>query len=415
MDDISDEATTENVNDIVSQLGSIFNISAEKCKIKRTARSSKCCRKLRKKPWFNVRCETKRKAFFIAKNNVRANDNVAHKNVLKNSSKEYKKQLCKEQKLYFKEVNEKLKNLSSTDPKEFWKIINKSNDSDGNVNNAPDIQEFTDHFAELNDGNVIPDDTEDYLKRCADLNSNDVLDKPITEEEVLYCIKRLRNNKAMGDDLILNEYIKSSADILKTIYVKLFNVILNSGKIPESWSRGVILPLYKKKGSKANVDNYRGITIMSCLGKLFTSIVNVRLTKFTESIELIGAQQAGFRKGYSTMDHVFTFKCLLDLYLSKKKKLYCAFIDYRKAFDSVDRVSLWKKLLSGGINGKLFNIVFNMYKQAKSCVRVNGSKSDFFNCLAGVRQGENLSPLLFAIFLCDLEISCTTNMKVYLF
>ena len=80
---------------------------------------------------------------------------------------------------------------------------------------------------------------------------------------------------------------------------------------------------------------YRGITIMSCLGKLFTSVINARLTKFVENIELIGAEQAGFRKGFSTADHIFTFKCILDLYSSRKKKLFCAFIDYKKAFDSV--------------------------------------------------------------------------------
>ena len=70
----------------------------------------------------------------------------------------------------------------------------------------------------------------------------------------------------------------------------------------------------------------------------------------------------------------------------------------------MDRVNLWKKLLSNNINGKLFNIIFNMYKQAKSCVKLNGNKSGYFDCLAGVRQGENLSPLLFAIFLSDLEM-----------
>ena len=153
------------------------------------------------------------------------------------------------------------------------------------------------------------------------------------------------------------------------IYEKLFNVILNTGIIPDSWSNGTIIPLFKKKGDKMNVDNYRGITIMSCLGKLFTSVINARLTEFIDYAGIIGSEQAGFRKGYSTSDHIFTFKCLLDLYLGKRKKLFCAFIDYKKAFDSVDRVCLWKKLIKTGISGKVFKIIYNMYKNAKSYVK----------------------------------------------
>ena len=164
----------------------------------------------------------------------------------------------------------------------------------------------------------------------------------------------------------------------------------------------IILPLYKK-GDRLNVDNYRGITILSCLGKLFTAFVNERLTKFTDKHGIIGPEQAGFRAGFSTMDHVLAFKLLIDLYLHKKKRLYVAFIDYSKAFDRIDRVCLWDKILSQNVTGKMFQVIFNLYKQAKSCVKVNGSKSEFFPCMTGVRQGENLSPLLFAMYLSDLS------------
>ena len=110
-----------------------------------------------------------------------------------------------------------------------------------------------------------------------------------------------------------------------------------------------------------------------------------------------------FRKSYSILDHIFNIKCLLDLYLCKKQKLFCAFIDYKNAFDSVDRIALWQKLLDRTIDGKVLVIIRNMYQQAKSCVRVNGMLSEFFRSGVGVRQGENLSPLLFSLFLSDLE------------
>ena len=106
---------------------------------------------------------------------------------------------------------------------------------------------------------------------------------------------------------------------------------------------------------------------------------------------------------YSTMDHVFTLKSLIDIFLHKKKKLFCAFVDFKKAFDTVWRSGLWIKLISFGITGKLFNVIRNIYNNIKSCVQENGQKSDYFSCYTGVRQGENLSPLLFALYLNDLE------------
>ena len=167
---------------------------------------------------------------------------------------------------------------------------------------------------------------------------------------------------------------------------------------------GIIRPIYKKKGSINDPDNYRGITLLSCIGKLFTSIINERLSKFLNNNNLIGEEQAGFREKYSTIDHIFVLHSVLDLYLSQKKIIYCAFIDYKKAFDSIDRTSLWYKLIQNNIRGKVFRVIRNMYANLKSCVINDNETSDFFKCNIGVRQGENLSPLLFALYLNDFEI-----------
>ena len=90
--------------------------------------------------------------------------------------------------------------------------------------------------------------------------------------------------------------------------------------------------------------------------------------------------------------------------MSQKKIIYLAFIDYKKAFDSIDRTSLWYKLIQNNIRGKVFRVIRNMYADLKSCVTNNNETSDFFKCNIGVRQGENLSPLLFALYLNDFEI-----------
>ena len=136
-----------------------------------------------------------------------------------------------------------------------------------------------------------------------------------------FWVNKLKNNKAVGIDRILNEFIKCSIDIMIPLYVKLFNKILDSGEIPEDWLVGLIIPIYKNKGSKEEANNYRGITLLSCLGKLFTSILNDRLTEFCENNAILNESQAGFRKGYSTLDHIFTLKTLWN-FLSLKRKGY---------------------------------------------------------------------------------------------
>ena len=113
--------------------------------------------------------------------------------------------------------------------------------------------------------------------------------------------------------------------------------------------------------------------------------------------------QAGFRELYSTIDHGFTLYIIFNLYKRLNKDLYMAFIDYAKAFDTIWRAGLWIKLLDMGISGKFLNIIKKMYEKSKSCVFVNNIKSDSFSSEMGVKQGEILSPLLFALYINDLE------------
>lgn len=114
------------------------------------------------------------------------------------------------------------------------------------------------------------------------------------------------------------------------IFCKLFNVVLDSGIVPENWLIGIIKPIYKNKGDKSNPDNFRAITLISCRGKLFTSILNARLNEFSNEFEVISKNQAGFRKSHSTVDNIFVLYSLISLYLSSGKKLFCTFIDFRR-------------------------------------------------------------------------------------
>ena len=120
----------------------------------------------------------------------------------------------------------------------------------------------------------------------------------------------------------------------------LFNKLFDLEYFPESWSEGFIVPLHKK-GSKDDVNNYRGITLLSTLGKLFTSILNNRLKTWAEEYHVYVEAQAGFRASMGTTDNIFVMHGVINHLLNKGEKLFCAFVDFTKAFDYVVREVLW--------------------------------------------------------------------------
>ena len=104
------------------------------------------------------------------------------------------------------------------------------------------------------------------------------------------------------------------------LYCKLFNRVLETGFMPKSWLEGIIIPIYKNKSDPKNPSNYRPITILSCLSKLFTSVLNDRLTLYLNENNILNENQAGFRKDYSCTDHIFTLHSLFEILRKRKKK-----------------------------------------------------------------------------------------------
>ena len=159
----------------------------------------------------------------------------------------------------------------------------------------------------------------------------------------------------------MNECFIESSDILSGHLCDIFNAILNIGIYPKQWSEGIIIPL-QKKGSGDDVNNYRGITLLSCFSKLFTSILNKRIECFCENNNTISDAQFGFRKGRSTVDAIFILLSLVQHRLNKKERLYVAFIDMMKCFDTIYRDGLWLKLFQTSITGRVLRILRNMYQ-----------------------------------------------------
>ena len=158
-----------------------------------------------------------------------------------------------------------------------------------------------------------------------------------------------------------------------------------------------------KKDDVNEVSNYRGITLLSTIGKLFTRLLNIRLNSWAENYSIYIEAQAGFRKHMSTVDNIFVLSGLITHCININEHLYCCFVDFTKAFDFVVRDILWYKLLKAGVRGRMLDIVKSIYSVVKSQVKHNNTLSDSFTCNIGVRQGDCLSPFLFAMYLNDLE------------
>ena len=231
------------------------------------------------------------------------------------------------------------------------------------------------------------------------------LDYLINETEIRIAVKKLKNNKSSFSDKIKNEMIKSAVNELMPVYLKLFNTVLRSGIMPQTWCNGIITPIFKS-GVKSDPSNYRGICISSCLGKLFCSILNQRLLDHVKSLDILHKSQIGFLANNRTADHVLTLRTLIDKYVhGHQTKVYACFVDFRKAFDSVWLDGLLFKLLQYNVGGKFFSLIKSLYANSTCSVRLGSKKTRSFQYARGVRQGCILSPLLFNLYLNDLAFS----------
>ena len=311
----------------------------------------------------------------------------------------YRKMCRSKKKVFNRNESERLYNLSKSNSRQFWKEVKGG----GSKNVLPNL-DFYNHFK-----NLAERETQLNAEGWAEIDRGgqtseetfvEELDSPFSLNELEINIKGLKTNKAAGSDLILNEFILNASQEVKLLILTIFNQILSLEYFPENWSKGEISAIFKQ-GDVNNTNNYRGITVLSCLGKLFTRMLNNRLTKWTEDKNVLFDGQYGFRKGRSTVDCLFILNSLIEILFSRKKRLFVAFIDYEKAYDYLSRAALWVKLLNLGVSSKCIRIYKSMYSKMNLCIKHDPEKT--FPSLCGVLQGESSSPLLFALFINDLE------------
>ena len=259
-----------------------------------------------------------------------------------------------------------LREFKSNNPREFWRQINKITNQSSDEEIPVLVEDLEEYFKFL-----LGDNTESISTNPIDskVDSIPILDEPIDELEVKADLKALKKNKAPGLDGLPPLLFKMFPNQIVTFTTALFNKLLEQESYPELWSSGSIIPIHKK-GYRKIPSNYRGITLLIVMGKLYMSILRDRLQYWAELNGLLCESQFGFRQGRRTTDAIFVIRAIQS-YKKKNKSLFTCFVDIARVFDSINHKLLWEKLASMGMSSKLLSILQAMYAYATSGVVVN--------------------------------------------
>nr|KAG5697989.1 hypothetical protein BaRGS_005807 [Batillaria attramentaria] len=195
--------------------------------------------------------------------------------------------------------------------------------------------------------------------------------------------------KLQGPDEIPAEAIKADTETAVNMLHSLFSKIWEKEEVPAQWKEGIVIKL-PKKGDLRDCSNYRGIMLLSVPGKVLNRIL---LERMREAVDpMLRDQQAGFRRNGPALTRLPAYASLWSSHWSWNSPLYINFIDYEKAFDSVDREALWKLLRHYGVPGKIISLIQCTYQDMSCRIAHAGQLSESFEVKTGVRQGCLLSP-----------------------
>ena len=264
------------------------------------------------------------------------------------------------------------------------------------------------------DGNILTEETkirarwkehfEEVLNRP---NPTEILDIPIQNEynnsirtdylsieEIKKAMKQTKKGKQGGFDGVTEEMLTADIDSSAQVLNKLYEKVWDEEQIPEDWKKGLISKI-PKKGSLTECGNWRGITLSSVPAKILGRAI---INRIRDSIDIkLRREQAGFRKGRGTNEHIFTLRNIIEQSLEWNTNLHICFVDFEKAFDSVHRDTLWKLMAHYGIPNKIIRIVEKMYENNVCAVLDGNGMTEWFQVLTGVKQGCTMSGFLFLL------------------
>ena len=245
----------------------------------------------------------------------------------------FDKLLRKKKQDHEQDTVDKIAQVNITDPRQFWQMIKMLGHREDKSIKLEMIGE---------DGTLITD--------------------PEQVGEIERALRKSKNGKAAGIDRITNEVLKQ--DTMLELLVRLFNLCFSTGMVSNQWLQAITLPIPKGTTSKA-IDplSYRGLSLQSCVYKIYSSVLNARLNTYLESHDKIHNGQNGFRKKCGTIDHLYSLTSIVKDKIDKKEPVYTCYVDFKKAFDLVDRDLLLVRLNEMGIKGRLLVTIQSLKKR----------------------------------------------------
>jgi hypothetical protein len=427
--------TETRVDFIYEQFVNIINDEIEKKGMKREVYKDEFSgsrKKRRNKPWWSDEHDRLWKEVRKCENewnNARNGDKAFYKSRLREAQKCFDRVIQRSKRAFWKSQQKELENIALYDKSQFWKSIGKvgiANDrqkclpcevidpNDNKVITKKDkvLNVWQNVFSKLlnteqedkcisNNGITVVEQ-----RVPSDPTGLNILDSEISINEINIAIQASNKGKASGVDGIHVEFLATERVV--NFLHKLFNLCFLKGIFPSMWKKGVICPVPKSNISDSRDPNcYRGITLAVSTYKVFCSVLNARLNDWADQNGIIVEEQNGFRKNRSCIDHISSLVNIVETRIKRRQGTFAAFIDFRKAYDSVNRGKLWGKLCQLGLpyETKMHAALRGIYENVKCNVRIHGCNTDWFDVTVGLRQGCILSPILFNMYINDLVIN----------
>lgn len=336
--------------------------------------------------WWNLECYVARlqKEESLKKARVSGEYEDYHE-----SRKSYKKLIKEQKRIHNQRIIDELAQITSVG--EAWKFINARKTKGAESVALPSEAELAEHFKTLLMGHHERSEEPHVYPEC-------LTSELITHEAFDAYLAKMKSKKAAGVDEIKAEALMYADQGTKRKLLSIINGCLQGDPVPDEWRDVRIFPLHKK-GDPRLAKNYRGISLVNSVYKLYANIITDKLQKFIEDNKCLPDCQNGFRKGRSTIDNIYILNTCIQSAICEKSQLFAVFVDYKAAFDRVNREKLFVKLAKLNVPDFLTEAIRELYRETRYTI---GSTT--FWTRNGLRQGCPLSPLLFAIYISDLEM-----------
>lgn len=276
---------------------------------------------------------------------------------------------------------------------EAWKFIRKmrQNQAPRSLTKFITMDSWKKYYEKL-----LQEDRQEYQNIEEEKIDNDEEPVKIEEEEVEEAVRTSKNGKSSGPGMIKIELIKYGGKNVITLLTDMFNQILEGEQPPQEWRSAYICSIYKK-GDKAKCENYRGLSVINSIGRIFSKVLKNKIERIIKP--QISKDQAGFTAGKSGIDNIFCLQQIIEKYKSKNREVHLVFVDLEKAYDTVPRKLLWEAMKDMNIPQQLTNCVRRLYTDNKAQIKIGNTVSKSFLTTKGLKQGCGLSPTLFKIYM----------------